>query len=188
MKKRKISGFLLYLLLLVAILLLYFNYLFLPLGQKISVLATQHLADEAQLEAYDDDLRNMDRLRARTSELERTLSGQKADRPLTGEEIADDLIEGFGAAGIRPSNIQVGEQAAKGGAKSSDGRSLCAVPVTLSFSCSAEQLNRFLRYCEQQSRGAYHVEKGSASAQDKTLSVSLSLSLYYFGTAPAKKS
>jgi len=186
MKKKKISGVLIYLFCFALGLLLYMNFSYTPLSNKVTSLNSEHSADAAQIQLYEQQSSQLSSLKAKIAELQSQLEKAKTNTAVTGENAAEDIGSACKAAGVVPKSISVGDEVVNKGKTSSTGKSLCSVPIDLEVSCNGTQLQILLNYFEKQSSGAYYVNTVSYKQEQGTSDVTLSLTLYYFSSQGAK--
>ncbi len=186
MKNMKISGVLLYLFAFALVLLLYFYYIFTPLTAKVAQLDTEHLQNAAQLQMYEQQIQKTDELKNKISAIQSELDSLNQSTAVTGKTAAEDIGAACKSAGILPVSIQVGNETADKTHTSSDGKTLCSVPVNLTAVCTGAQLQTLLNYFEKQSKGAYYVDTVTCLQQQDKTQTSLALTLYYFGSGGAK--
>ena len=192
MKKLKLSYFTVYLFCLLAVCLLFYVYGYQPINSKTTALQAQHQTDIAKIAQNDDYVEKLNSLKADTAKLAAKLEEKKVSS-ISGSAIADDVNAGLHKASITMlSRVEQGaETASASKVASSDGKTLCSVPITMSFKCTALQLTTLLAYYEGSTTGAYYVDKVSSTIDQKNanqLSVNLTMSIYYFSTQPTTKS
>ncbi len=184
MKKLKFSYFTIYLGCLLAVSLLFYVYGYQPINAQTNTLNTQHQINLAQIARNEAYANNLNGLKADTAKLTATLAEKKKVSPVSGSAIADDVNAGLKKASIEPTSVTLDKEAAVSGSKpSSNSKTLCAVPIKLSFRCTSLQLKALLSYYENSSTGAYYVNTVSYTKDQKNgdlFSVNLSMSIYYF--------
>lgn len=191
MKKKKVSASLIYLLCLVLVLLIYTYAVYLPLSKQNTELDAQHAQNQIQMENYREQLSKTKAITDKIAALQGKLDAAKKNAPTDGSRIAEDVSKACGAVGIVPQEVQAGDEAAASAqpASGSAGR-LMTVPVTVKTVCTQEQARQLLNYFEKQSSGCYYADSVQY-AQNKQKSdlytVTLSLTLYYFGTGAKTK-
>jgi hypothetical protein len=186
MKNKKISGVLIYLFCFALVLLLYMNFTFTPLNSKIAELDTKHAADTAQIQIYEQQTAKMGDLKDKIAKLQSQVEQADTNTAITANNEAEDIEAACKAAGIVPESVNMGDETADKSKTSSDGKSLCSVPIDLKAKCNGNQLQTLLAYFEKKSKGAYYVNKVSyTQGQDKP-EVTLSLTLYYFSLQGTK--
>ncbi|WP_457943239.1 hypothetical protein [Caproiciproducens sp. LBM24188] len=188
MKNQKISGVLIYLLVLVLVLLVYFYAVYTPLSVSAVQMDSQHAQNAAQIQLYDSLLSRKAELQEKIDRLQAKVDSNQKKAPIPGEKAAEDVSAACALAGVSLLKVEAGEATAVAGSVASDHKQLYTVPVTVSTACSGEQLLKLLNYFEKQSSGAYYVNqiKYVPGTDQSVLTTELSLSLYYFG--PAAKS
>lgn len=183
MKKLKFSYFTIYLGCLLAVSLLFYVYGYQPINAQTNTLNTQHQINLAQIARNEAYTSNLNGLKADTAKLTATLAEKKKASPVSGSAIADDVNAGLKKASIEPTSVTLDKETAVSGSKPSNGKTLCAVPIKLSFHCSSLQLKTLLSYYENSSTGAYYVNNVSYTKDQKNgdlFSINLSMSIYYF--------
>lgn len=190
MKKKKVSASLIYLLCLVLVLLIYTYAVYLPLSSRNAELDAQHAQNQVQMDHYRDQLSKAKALTDKIAALQEKLDASKKNVPTDGSRIAEDVSKACGAVGIIPQEVQAGSEAAASAQPSGSTNRLMTVPVTVRAVCSQEQAWQLLNYFEKQSSGCYYVDSVQfAQNQQKkdVYTVTLSLTLYYFGTGAKAK-
>lgn len=183
MKSVKVSGVLLYLFGFTLVLLLYVNYVFLPLNQKASALSSEHNADMRQTQSYELQSAQIDSLQQKVDKLKTELSTKQTDTAVTGKNVAEDVGKIVSSSGITMQSITVGEAQAEKAKSTSDGKLLQTVSVELNVLCTPAQLSQLTGYFEKQSKGAYyitHVSYTQGSEGSGKISAVLTMTLYYF--------
>lgn len=187
MKSLKISGVLMYLFGLVVLLLLYFYLVFTPMTVQVAKLDAAHQQNTAQIQMYEQQNQQKDKLESKISELQSELDTLNQNANVNGNTVAEDIGKACEFAGIKPISIQVGDETVNKSKTSSSGQPLCSVPVNLEATCSETQVQNLLDYFENQSHGAYYVNTVNYAFGQKPSSAQFTLTLYYFGTGEAKK-
>lgn len=186
MKSVKISGVLLYLFGFVLILLLYVNYLFLPLNAKVTAMNTVHNEDIAQMQAYDEQISKIADLKQNIADSKTKLAKAAINTDVTGKTAAEDIGQALKFSGAAPQSITVGEETADKTKTSADGKTLCSVTVELKVQCTDAQLLQLLDYYEKQSKGVYYINTVNYDKSASTPTVSLTMTLYYFKSEGTK--
>ena len=191
MKKKKVSASLIYLLCLVLVLLIYTYAVYLPLSSRNADLDAQHAQNQIQIDHYRDQLSKTKALTDKIAALQAKLDAAKKDAPTDGSRIAEDVSKACGAVGIIPQEVQAGDEtAASAQPASGSANRLMTVPVTVRAVCTQEQARQLLNYFEKQSSGCYYADSVQyAQNKQKTdlYTVTLTLTLYYFGTGAKAK-
>ena len=183
MKSVKVSGVLLYLFGLSLVLLLYINYVFLPLNQKVSALSREHLTDRGLIQSYELQPTQTDDLRQEINKLKTRLKEREADTALTGNSIAEDIGKIASSSGVTLKSISVGEEQAVKGKTAAGGKQLYTVSVELNVLCTPSQLPALAGYFENRSKGVYCIDRvkyTTDTAEAGKLNASLTMTLYYF--------
>jgi hypothetical protein len=192
MKKKKASATLIYLLCLVPVLLIYTYAVYFPLSARNAELDAQHTQNQIQMENEREQLSKTKVITDKIAALQKKLDASKKDAPTDGSRIAEDVSKAFGAVGIIPQEVQAGSEIAASAAQSASGSTarLMTVPVTVKTVCTQGQARQLLNYFEKQSSGCYYADSVQF-AQNKqkgdVYSVTISLSLYYYGTGAKAK-
>lgn len=186
MKSVKISGVLLYLFGFVLVLMLYVNYLFLPLSDKVTKLNAEHSADTAQMQSYDNQIIKIVNLKQNIADNKTELANAALNTGTTGKTVSEDIGLALQAAGITLKNIAVGDETADKTKPSADGKSLCSVTVDLHVQCTNAQLLQLLNYFEKQSEGVYYINTVSYNQETDGPVINLMMTLYYFTPVGAK--
>ena len=191
MKKKKVSASLIYLLCLVLVLLIYTYAVYLPLSKQNTELDDQHQQNQSQMENYREQLSKTKAITDKIAALQEKVDAAKKNAPTDGSRIAEDVSKACGTVGIIPQEVQAGSEApASVQPVSGSASRLMTVPVTLKTVCTQEQAQQLLNYFEKQSSGCYYADSVQY-AQNKqkadVYSVTLSLTLYYFGTGAKAK-
>lgn len=190
MKKGKVSGYLIYLLCLVLVLLLFFYLIYMPVSSDVAKLDAKHAQNMEQITVLNDEIANQKKIKDKIAELEAKLDAAKKSASVNGSQVAEDAAKAWSAAGITPQTIQVGDETVVKDKTTSDGRPLTTVPVNITVACSKEQLQKLLNYFEKQSPGCYYVNSvqyAQGTQKSDTLTVNLSMTLYYFGAGAKTK-
>lgn len=186
MKNKRISGFLIYLLLLVVALLIYFNFVYVPISEKNTQMEQTHLQNTQQIQYFENMITQGNAMRKDITVLQEKLKSSEQKNSITSSKAADDVDTACKTAGITPSKVELQNPAAVAGKISSEKEQLYSVDVSIGTMCTVPQLQKLLDYFEKQSAGAYYVNQVQFTPSGKdasTVSVNLSLSLYYFGAA-----
>lgn len=190
MKKKKTSGFLIYLLCLAAVLLGYFYAVYLPLSVRNAQLDAQHAQNSDRIKTYREEIVGTKAINDKITELQGKLNAAKKDAPIGGGQIAEDAAKAWSAAGITPQEIQTGSEAAVKNQSVSGKGQLMTVPVNIRAVCTEEQMQKLLDYFEKQSAGCYYVNSvqyTQSPQKGSSVSLNLSMTLYYFGTGAKAK-
>ncbi len=190
MKKKKISGFLIYLLCLAVALLGYFYAVYLPLSARNAQLDTQHTQNSDRIRTYQEEIVGTKAINDKIAELQKKLDTAKIDAPIGGGQIAEDAAKAWSAAGIVPQEIQTGGETAVKNQPASGKGQLMTVPVNIRAVCTQEQMQKLLDYFEKQSAGCYYVNSVQCVQniqKGNLMSLNLSMTLYYFGTGVKTK-
>ena len=190
MKKTKVSGVLIYLLALVLVLLLYFYTVYTPLTAKVGALDLEHARNTEQITQYEQLIPQKEAIQAKIDALQAELDTQKSTDSITGKTVAEDVAAACRAAGVTPLNVQVTAEVPVKGKTASGGKQLYSVPVSVAADCSREQVQKLVDYFEKQSPGGYYVDSAEwkQDAQHPGVySLTLTMTLYYFGTGTASK-
>ncbi len=182
MKSRKVSGVLLYLLGLVLVLLLYFNFVFTPMNVKVAQLDAEHQKNTQQIQLYDRQMGKADELKNKIAEMQQELEQTGQSTAVNGKAVAEDIDAACRAAGIVPAGIQVNGETVVKNKTSWQGKPLCSVSVKLNAVCTNAQLTNLLHYFESQTKGAYYVNTVTRTQQQ----TDITLTLYYFGAMGTK--
>lgn len=189
MKKKKVSGFLIYLLCLAAVLLGYFYAVYLPLSARNTQLDAQHAQNEDRIKTYQEEIVGTKAINDKITEFQKKLDSSKKDAPIGGTQIAEDAAKAWTAVGITPQEIQTGDETAVKNQPASGKGQLMTVPVNIRAVCTQEQMQKLLDYFEKQSSGCYYINSVQCAQNMKgnLISLNLSLTLYYFGTGAKAK-
>ncbi|TQI68644.1 hypothetical protein [Clostridium sp. KNHs216] len=182
MKSIKVSGVLLYLFGFSLVLLLYVNYIFLPLNQKVSDLNGEHLGNLEQLQTYELQSARFSDLQQKIDGLKTQLNEEKADTAVTGKNVAEDIGKMVGSSGVTLKTIDVGPEQAEKGKTAASGQQLYTASVELNVLCTQTQLPALVGYFENESKGVYLVNRVKYAGPDSTGKVDavLTMTLYYF--------
>ncbi|MGX8700256.1 GspMb/PilO family protein [Caproiciproducens sp.] len=182
MKSIKVSGVLLYLFGFSLVLLLYVNYIFLPLNQKVADLNGEHLNNLEQLQTYELQSARSSDLRQKTDGLKTQLNEEKADPAVTGKNVAEDIGKIVGSSGVALKSINVGPEQAEKGKTAASGKQLSTVSVELNVLCTQTQLPALIGSFENGSEGVYFVNRVKYEGPDDAGKVDavLTMTLYYF--------
>nr|WP_319487378.1 hypothetical protein [uncultured Caproiciproducens sp.] len=182
MKSVKVSGVLLYLFGFTLVLLLYVNYIFLPLNQKVSALSSEHNADTRQTQSYELQTAQIDDLQQKINKLKTELKTEQNGTALTGKNVAEDIGKIVGSSGVTMQSVSMGKEQAEKGKTASNGKLLQTVSVELNVICTPAQLPKLTGYFENQSEGVYcitHVSTAPESNGSGGISAILTMTLYY---------
>jgi len=185
MKSVKISGVLLYLFAFALVLLLYFNYLFMPLSQQVAALNLEHNADTAQMQAYDEQISKITDLKQTIADTKTKLAKAALNTEVTGKTAAEDVALALKASGAAPQSVAVSDETVDKTKTSSDGKALCSVTIDLKVACTNAQLLKLLNYYEKQSKGIYYVNTVAYTQVAPTVA-SMKITLYYFSAVSVK--
>jgi len=180
MKSIKISGVLLYLFGFVLVLLLYVNYVFLPLNNSVSVLNAAHVTDAAQIQAYDRQLNKISDLKQTIADAKVKLGKAESNTEVTGKTVAEDVAQAVKTAGVTLQSINVSPETTDKTKTASNGKPLRSVTVDLMISCNNPQLSQLLDYFENQSKGVYYINTVNMTRSSDKLTGNLTMTLYYF--------
>lgn len=180
MNSKKVSGILLYLLGFVLILLLYVNFVFLPISQKLTALDSEHEENVVQTMAFDRQTVQIDDLRQNVEKLKSQLEKADCGTDITGKNIAEDIGKILSSTGVEFESVTVGEETPVKGKTASDGSTLESIAVELKILCTGDQLTDLLGSIEKQSKGVYQIHTVSFAPEAGKYSANLNLSLYYF--------
>ena len=190
MKKNKVSGFLIYLLCLAAVLLGYFYAVYLPVSARNAQLDAQHTQNSDRIKTYREEIVGTKAINDNIAELQGKLDAAKKSAPIGGGQIAEDAAKAWSAAGITPQEIQTGSEAAVKNQPASGKGQLMTVPVSIRAVCTQEQMQKLLDYFEKQSAGCYYVNSVQYTQNPQKgspLTLNLSMTLYYFGAGGKTK-
>ncbi|MBW7571552.1 hypothetical protein [Caproiciproducens faecalis] len=183
MKSIKVSGVLLYLFGFSLILLLYVNYVFLPLNQKVSTLNEEHLSNLELVQSYELQSARFSDLQQKIDGLKTQLNEEKADTTVTGKNVAEDIGKIVGSSGVTLKSINVGAEQAEKGKTAASGKQLYTASVELNVLCTQAQLPALIGYFEKESKGVYfvnHVKYTAGSDNTGKVDAVLTMTLYYF--------
>ena len=186
MKSIKISGVLLYLFGLVLVLLLYFNYVFIPLNGKISDLNELHYQNIEQVNLYKNNLANINNLKNSISNKEQKLKIERNNLEIKGNYIAEDVGKMSNLLGVPIKLVSV-DTGNKTDNSSNDGKQLLSADIQLNFICTNDDLSKIVNYFENQSKGIYSINNIRFLTDNNKLNTNLNLTLYYFAAEDAKK-
>lgn len=183
MKSLKVSGSLLFLFGLALLLLLYFNFAYRPLDEKLQALNSEHMVDEAKIAEYNQNLAQIDSLRSTAASMEEQLAKAQKNMNVNAGATAEDLNRGMQQMEITPETLRVGsETVSPANIRSSSGWLLCSIEINLGFSSTKEQLAKLLQYFENESNGSYFINNLNYSVVEESglLKTNLTMTLYYF--------
>lgn len=158
MKNVKISWLAVYLIGLAAVLVLYFNTVYLPQSQSTDTLQQQHNLNQQQLMYYDRIISGKADLTAQIDKLQKNKTEAAKIPYIPASGIGDDISFGLKKAGISADSITLSDETAVAGSKkSSTGQTLTQVTVSLSVKCTQQQLDMLLDYYEKKSAAVYFI-------------------------------
>ncbi len=188
MKKKKISGVLIYLFCCALVLLLYMNFVYTPLSKTIAQLDQRHSGIQEQISGYKLQEAQKDNLVSHIDELKSQIAkAEEAGDAVTAKNAEEDIGAACKAAGIDPKSLNLSEETEDKSKTNAQGKPLCSITADLEVTCTGAQLQTLLNYFEQESKGAYYVKSVSFKTNKDVSDASLSLLLYYFGAQETKK-
>lgn len=181
-KKKKIPGILICLLLLAVVLAIYYCTVYTGLSQKTALLEAQHTQNAQQLSDYQIQIAQKAQIQKATADFQTKIKKSSQSFGIPASGLGEDLQKGFASAGVTPLNVTM--SAASEGKKTSSGRILTQVPITITADCTPDELTALLHYFERGTDAVYVVNSVSATSKDtqgggKDYAVSLSLTGYY---------
>lgn len=189
MKNVKVSGPAVYLLCLAAVLALYSAFVSPGLRQKTEALNEEHEANQQQIALYSGAVQNRQTLRQSLSSLASRLKSARSSAGLASSGLGTDLNKGLAAAGAAADSITVSGETAAGG-KSSSGKAVTQVGISMTLTCTDSQLKTLLDYYERKSDAVYVVTSLGATRRNPSgqtasgdLSVTLDMTAYYASPA-----
>ena len=187
MNKPKISGVFLYLLGLGVVLLLFYYLALSPMTAQTQKLTLEHNQITAQLAQYDGSLQRTAELKSKISAMQTEINNRGSSTGVTIKNVAEDMEAACSQLELVPENVQIGEETADKSKLSSTGQPLCSTSVILQVNCTDKQLQELLGYFESKSKGAYYVNQVvRANVSEDQHSAQITMTLYYFGSVPAK--
>lgn len=182
MKSFKISGVLIYLFALVIVLFLYFSFVFTPLKQNTDSLNAQHAANTAQLAALEENLRNIDAMRASVEDLRGKIEEESSLSPLGSDMLSKDLSKGLNTSGAKFRSLSVSSSSEESSAQSL----VQTAGVSMAVSGTAAQLQALAEYFETGTTGVYYINSISYSSEESgLLQANLEMTFYYYLTEAA---
>jgi hypothetical protein len=190
-KQLKVSGLLIFLLFLTAVLALYYSLVYTGLSQKTAQLSAQHLSNTQQLSAYQEMLVNKSALQQSVGDLKEKVRNSASGLGVPASGLSDDIIKGLKSAGVSATGITMSDASA--GKKTSSGRTMTQITVSITADCTEPQLVTLLHYFERGTSAVYSVNSVNTNAktqQGKTASgqygVTLNMTAYYLAAASSK--
>lgn len=164
-KRKKFSGTFLCLLALALVLALYYAFVYTDLSKKTSGLAAQHAADTQQLAACELLAADKPALQRSVDALEEKVEDSSAQGfGLSAPALREDLDRELASAGITATGVTAGDSAVW--KKTSDGRPVTRISVTVTADCTEPQLATLLHGLERGTDAVYVVDGVSMSAKN----------------------
>lgn len=194
MKKVKISSVLICALVVALVLALYYGLFFGSLTTQTNAMNQKHTEYTQQLNYYHDEILKKADVQKNITSLQEQVktSGKKMGVPPA--QLNDDLISAFSASGITTKSV-TSQDEVNTKKKTSSGRLLKTVSLTVTASCKESQLASFLHYLEKGTTAVYYVtgitvapENTTGSTFNGVYTVTVKMDAYYFvaSNAPAK--
>lgn len=195
MRKVKVSGAIVYLMVLLVAILLYVVYILNPMLAKNTELNTQNAADAQLISDYTVQMATLNNLKAGITELNEKVKDATKSSDFSSVEVWNDVNSGLAKTGVVTQSASVGDGSEVKDAKlSASGKKKMSVDVTLTMDCTEPQLEKLIHYFEKESKGVYYVnavqmtklDSKTPGQQKYPYNVSIAMTMYYYLT-PAKK-
>ncbi len=189
MKKQvKVSGVLVCLLVLTLVLALYYGLVYTDLSKKTAALSAQHITDAQQLSEYRELEADEPSIRKSIEDLKTRTKASAAELGVAPSGLRADLEKGLASVKVTATGITMSDASA--GKKTSSGRILTQVAITVTADCSQAQLSALLHYFEQVTEAVYSIDGVSVNRKDAQgqaaggqLTVTLNMTAYYLAAA-----
>ncbi len=187
MNQKKSPVILIYLFCFLLTVLVYINFIYLPLNSQITQLDQKHTDTVNQILYYEEQKAKRADIEKNITELQSKIEQENTNATVTAKTGAEDIDSACKAAGIVPKSVNMSEESVDTNKKAEDGRPLSSVSVELTVACSNEQLKSLLDYFENKSKGAYYINHVSYKNGTTGSEISISMTLFYFSPQEAKK-
>ncbi len=187
MNKKKSPVILIYLFCFLLTVLVYINFIYLPLNNQIAQLDQKHTDTVNQILYYEEQKSKRADIEKNIAELQSKIEQESTNATVTARTGAEDIDSACKAVGIVPKSVDMSEETVDTSKKTADGRLLSSVSVDLTVACNNEQLKNLLDYFENKSKGAYYVNHVSYKNGTTGSEIAINLTLSYFSAQEAKK-
>lgn len=194
MKNAKISGVLICALAVAVVLAFYYGLFYGNLSTQTNFMNQKHEENTEQLSYYRDQIFKEADVKKNISSLKDQVKSSGKKMGVPPAELNDDLISAFHASGITVKTV-TSEDEVSTEKKTSSGRLLKSVALTVTADCKESQLTTLLHYLEKGTSAVYYITGITAAPKQNDsntftgiYTVTLKMDAYYFAasTAPAK--
>lgn len=163
-QNKKVSGVLICMLAVALVLSIYYAAVYTGLSQKVSALELQHSQNVQQLSTYHSMILKKAQTKAEIVDLQTKVKQFSQSLGVPAPELAPDIQRGLTAAGV--SALSLTMNAPSAAAKTTSGRTLMKVQISLVTDCTQDELTALLHYFEKDTKAEYVINT-VAVATDK---------------------
>lgn len=182
MKNSKIvTPTLLFLMVILLLIAIYYNFLYKPLETKVEALSMQNELIKNQRIEIEIAMKNIDAIKMDIEKMKEILVNNQENKLIDGKMLADDINTNSKAFNIKLSNIIIGEPQFAD-VDSNNFKALICIPVNISYITTYENGANFIGSFENSIIGAYKINSlDITEGEKKLLNWNVSLNLYYYG-------